>query len=77
MPKDVCLESFECKGSCWINVAGIYDDWEIVSNHCGGTKEEEERNDELFEGIISVDEYIKQCDYEFTEEEKKTLREKD
>ena len=73
MSKTVCKECYECTGQCWLNVAGTFDVWEIVSKKCKGTKEEIELLDNIFNK--KVDGEILFSKYNFTEDEKKILKE--
>lgn len=66
-----CRNEFECKGNCWLNVAGNYDAWEVVSSKCKGAKEDQELNDNVFNRVIHKLEIINK--YDFTDEEKEIL----
>lgn len=44
-----CKHSYECCGECWMNVAGNYAVWNIISKQCKGTEKEKK----LIEGIFN------------------------
>lgn len=67
----VCDSKFECRGDCWLNVAGSFDVWEIVSEHCNGTTEERNLIGDVFNSVKSKEEISNR--YSLTGEAKITV----
>lgn len=66
-----CNESLECKGNCWLNVAGRFDVWNTVSKYCKGTKEEQCLINDVFHGIRQKEEVLDK--YNIKKEDKKIV----
>lgn len=64
----VCKKTYQCKGNCWLNVAGSFNVWEIVSSHCKGTKREQDAISRIFHGEEDKEAMLKL--YDFTKCEK-------
>ncbi|MCQ4924979.1 hypothetical protein NE686_17900 [Tissierella carlieri] len=60
-----------CCGECWLNIAGCFDVWETMSNHCKGTKEESKMIGEMFHQKRDRKELLSK--YDFTEEEREII----
>lgn len=73
MSEKVCKECYECQGLCWLNVAGIFDVWEVCSHKCKGTKAEQECLDKLFNNEIEEKELLSK--FNLDDEELKIIKE--
>lgn len=67
-----CAKEFECKGNCSLNVAGSFDVWHAVSNHCSGTKEEQNLIGDIFNKNKSKEIILSK--YSFTDIEKNIVK---
>lgn len=63
-----CKQSYQCKGDCWLNIAGDYTVWETISKHCKGTSEEKKRIEDIFNCHKPKEELLGA--YNFTDKEK-------
>ena len=72
MSENRCKNSFECKGHCWMNVAGDGAVWGVISNHCKGTLNEQKMNDDVFNGEKNIKDL--EAIFEFSDEEKVILK---
>lgn len=66
--REVCKFEYECKGNCWVNVAGDLEVWKTISKHCRGTKREQYLLADIFYNKKPFEELFKI--YEMSEEEK-------
>lgn len=71
LDKTICDSNFECHGSCWLNVAGSFDVWKLVSKHCTGTTEERNLIGDVFNSVKSKEEISNR--YSLTGEAKITV----
>ncbi|CAB1242434.1 hypothetical protein CLOSBL3_10506 [Clostridiaceae bacterium BL-3] len=67
----VCKNSYKCGGNCWLNIAGIFDVWEIISKKCKGSIEEQDMLNDMFYSKRDRKEILEK--YDFTQDEKRIL----
>lgn len=69
------LKSLECRGNCWLNLCGYMKPWQIICRKCEGSKEEMQLINNTFRSQ-NQDSYKNEVinRYDFTEEEKKSLK---
>lgn len=59
-----CESNFECKGYCWLNVAGNPPISGLIADKCKGTLAEQKINDGFFNGLINKKEILAFYGYE-------------